>query len=164
MFNFSIRPATQADVTSILALTIDGIQVWGSHLTRNIQPWLDETCNVNHIASKLSKPHHAIFVAVADGKTVGTISLDTANDSSSHMGGLYCSLKKRGIGTALLQHVMDASLDLGYDTMECEIYENNVASLSLMKKHGAEYDHTESCAGVNYLTYKFNLAGMAAIS
>lgn len=157
MHNFTIRPAGLSDIPHILALTVNGIGIWGSHINSNLKPWLDEICCSSYIEKKILNPRHHIFMAEKDDVVVGTVYLNTENQQVAHMGGLYCALRKSGLGTTLLQYVMEEACHRGYGAMECAIYENNVPSISLMKKYGAFHTDTETYDGINYLTYRFDL-------
>lgn len=155
--NFLIRKATVSDAQCILELTIDGINTWGSEILPNLKPWLDMVSSINDMRTRLSNPENNFYVAEHEGSIVGTIYLTTDASETAHMGGLYCSLKKCGLGTTLLRHAMDEAISLGCSLMKCEIYEGNVPSISLMKKYGATYSLDEYWAGVRYLTYQFEL-------
>lgn len=164
MLNFLIRPAQKSDIPAILSLTTEGINTWGGHITSNLKPWFDEISCAAYVEAKIDNPSHHIFMAELDGKPVGTVYINTENENVSYMGGLYCSLKKCGLGTTLLKYVMDEAVSRGYTEMECEIYENNNASISLMSKYGAVHSHTDVYGGVNYRTYKFALSDMLVSS
>jgi len=163
MHNFTIRPALLSDVPAILDLTVDGIRVWGSHISSNLKPWLDEVCCSTYISSKINNPYHHIYIAENNGAIVGTVYLNRDNGEIAHMGGLYCSLKRSGLGTVLLQHAMNEAISHGYALMECAIYENNVASISLMSKYGAIHTDTEIYDGIKYKTYQFALEKSLAL-
>lgn len=163
MLNFLIRPALTSDVTTILDLTIDGIGVWGSHINSNLKPWLDEISCPEYVESRINHPNHHIFMAELNGNVVGTVYLNTENEKVAHMGGLYCSLKKSGLGTTLLHYVIDKASEYGYKYMDCAIYENNIASISLMEKYGAIHTDTEVYGDVNYRTYQFDFTKESAL-
>jgi ribosomal protein S18 acetylase RimI-like enzyme len=158
MLNFTIRPALTSDIDDILSLTSEGIDIWGNHIKPNLKPWLDEISCPSYVQDKLADPHHHIFMAELENQVVGTVYLNTSDGNIAHMGGLYCSLRKSGLGTILLNHVIQESIIRGYTAMDCDIYENNVASISLMEKYGAKHYATAQYGGVNYLNYVFDFA------
>lgn len=155
--NITIRPAQKSDSPIIRSLILDGISIWGKGLEPNLKPWVDVITTLDYIEKNIDSPHYRIFMAEYDGVPVGTVSVNFENTEISHMGGLYCDIKGHGLGTQLLHHTMNISSQHGYGKMECEIYEGNTPSISLMKKYGAYRTESSSVAEVTYLKYEFDL-------
>lgn len=151
--NFLIREVCPQDAEAIMSLTVDGIQTWGADILDQLVPWTEQICNLAYTEQRLNNAGYRSFVAEQDTKVVGTIYLNLEDADIAHMGGLYCSLKRSGIGTALLRRAMTESKNHGYSRMKCEIYSGNEPSIALMTKHGAVYSHSELYDGVEYHTY-----------
>lgn len=157
--NFSIRPAVPNDIPDILKLTYSGIHIWGEDIVDKLKTYhLDVTCSYADMTARFNDRNNLFFVAELDGKTVGTVYVNIENGETAHMGGLYCSIRGGGLGTTLLRHAMDQASNAGSHQMECTIYENNIPSISLMKKYGANYCAEEVWDDVRYVSYRFDLS------
>lgn len=157
IMNLLIRKARKKDAASILSLTIEGIQTWGEDILDKLLPWTEQICNLHCVEQRLNNPAYQSFVGEKNNQVVGAVYLNLEDADIAHMGGLYCSLKRNGIGSALLRKAMSESKDLGYSQMKCEIYAGNEASIALMTKHGAFYSHSELYDDVEYHTYVTSL-------
>jgi RimJ/RimL family protein N-acetyltransferase len=155
--NFLIRQANARDAESILSLTVTGIQTWGRDIWEELAPWTEEICNLIYVKKRLSNSHYKNFVAEQNEEIVGSIYLNLEDADTAYMGGLYCSLKRSGIGSALLHKAMDESKECGYARMNCEIYSGNTPSIALMTKNRAVYSHSELFDDVEYQTYSIKL-------
>jgi RimJ/RimL family protein N-acetyltransferase len=151
--NFLIRNACAHDTESILSLTMNGIRTWGEDILDKLTPWTEQIGNLAYMEQRLNDASYRSFVAEQNNQVVGSIYIHLEDADIAHMGGLYCSLKRSGIGSALLRKAMSESKDLGYSHMKCEIYARNEASIALMTKHGAVYSHSELYDDVEYRTY-----------
>ena len=152
MNNYCIKPATAEHVSDIHRLTLEGILIWGSDITENIKPWVDTLTEASFL-EKIQSDDYEFFVAEDDaGKVIGTINMNTA---TRHMSGLYCDVRGMGLGTALLNRTFEVASDYGFEDFECEIREENIPSISLMTKYGAEKTGANPIAGVNYVIYTF---------
>ena len=157
IMNFSIREARAQDAESIMSLTVDGIHTWGEDILDQLVPWTEQICNLAYAEQRLNNAGYRSFVAEQDTKIVGSIYLNLEDADIAHMGGLYCALKRSGLGTALLRTAMTESKNRGYSRMKCEIYSGNEPSIALMTKHGASYSHSVFFDGVEYHTYVMTL-------
>lgn len=155
--DFLIREACVQDAKSIMSLTVDGIHTWGENILDQLVPWTEQICNLAYTEQRLNNAGYRNFVAEQETKIVGSIYLNLEDPNIAHMGGLYCSLKRSGLGTALLRKAMVESKSHGYSHMKCEIYSGNEPSIALMTKHGAVYSHSVFFGGVEYHTYVFTL-------
>lgn len=152
MNNYRIKPATDKHLADIHRLTLEGIDIWGSDIAENLKPWVD-TITEESVLEKILSADYEFFVAEDEtGRVIGTINMNTA---TRHMSGLYCDVRGCGLGTALLSRTFEVASDYGFEDFECEIREENVASISLMKKFGAERIGINPVAGVNYGIYQF---------
>lgn len=160
--NYELRFATIADLASIQKLTVDGIQIWGWDIYDSLKPWAEICCSLAELEKKILSPENKCWVAVDNaGIVIGCVFLNVVE---RHMSGLYCSVRGQGIGSALLVKTLEFSSDAGFDHMSCEIYENNVASISLMKKYGAEKVSEDNFEGTVYERYNFPIEALNRFS
>lgn len=154
METYCIREATSEDAIAIHGLTIDGIGHWAADIYESLKPWVEATCSPEALAKKISSKDYTYFVSSdANGNIVGTAYLNTTD---KYMGGLYCDIKGQGIGTALMNRVFETASAHELDHVACEIYENNIPSISLMTKLGAVKHKSNPFDGVVYDEYRFS--------
>lgn len=154
METYCIREAVAADAPAIHELTIDGINSWAPDIYESLKPWVEATCSTEALAKKIAGNDYTYFVCVdGDEKVIGTAYL---NVGACHMGGLYCGIKGRGMGTALMHKVFEVASFYGLDHVACEIYEHNVPSISLMTKLGAVKYKSNPFDDVVYDEYHFS--------
>jgi RimJ/RimL family protein N-acetyltransferase len=132
---------------------MDGIHLWGEDILDKLVPWTEQIGNLAYFEQRLNDASYRSFVAEYENQVVGSIYLHLEPGDTAHMGGLYCSLKRSGVGSSLLRKAMSKAKDRGYSRMKCEIYAGNQASIALMTKHGAIYSHSELYDDVEYHTY-----------
>jgi RimJ/RimL family protein N-acetyltransferase len=154
MKTYCIREATGDDAKAIHELTIDGIGQWASDIYESLKPWVEATCSPEALATKISSSDYTYFVYVdGNDNVVGTVYLNTKD---KYMGGLYCGIKGKGMGTALMNRVFETAFNHELDHVACEIYENNIPSISLMTKLGAVKYQSNPFEGVVYDEYHFS--------
>jgi phosphinothricin acetyltransferase len=82
------------------------------------------------------------FVAELDGKIAGWVALSPVSDRCVYGGVAEGSLyvdpryQRRGVGSALLRHLIGQSEKAGYWTLQAGLFAENEASLRLLQKHG----------------------------
>lgn len=162
--NYIIRKAVPTDSAEILPLTIEGIQDWAAPVLSRVRLWMNEVCTLDYLQKRAVDPAYHVFVAVHDEEIIGTIYLNTSNEVNSYFGGWYCKYKKQGIGSALMKHVLNYAVELGCQSIECEVYAENPASIALMEKFGARQTSSLDYDEVPYLVYTFTLAENLKIS
>lgn len=154
MKTYCIREATGDDALAIHELTIDGISHWATEIYESLKPWVEATCSPEALAKKICSADYTYFVYIDDNdKIVGTAYLNTKD---KYMGGLYCSIKGKGMGTSLMNKVFETAFNHELDYVACEIYENNIPSISLMTKLGAVKHKSNPFDGVVYDEYHFS--------
>lgn len=88
-------------------------------------------------------PHAAVFVVEAGGGIVGRLSVarDT-HPASYHVADLglmvAASHRRRGIGTALLEHAVDWARDAGIRKLELHVFPHNEPAIRLYERVGFE--------------------------
>ena len=151
--NLLIREACVTDAAPIVSLTVEGIKTWGGDILDKLAPWTEQICNRTHVEQRLHDANYRSFVAEQNNKVVGSVYLNIEDADTAHIGGLYCSVKRCGVGSTLLRKAMSEAKNLRYTRVKCEIYSGNEASIALMTKHGAVYSHSELYDDVEYQTY-----------
>lgn len=153
---FKIRLAAVEDSPEILSLTKDGIAQWGADVLPLLKPWMDETCNLPYVQNRIQDDGYQVFVAENSNGIIGSVYLRPDKDNA-YFGGLYCAVQRQGLGTALLQHVLQMARNAQVDTMECEVYEENAGSILLMEKMGGQKTSSFYYDEVPYLVYTFDI-------
>ena len=150
---WTIRPATVDDAEAIEALRVG---VW-KHVYRGILPddyldWLTVTPeHVGQFREALGNPTSWRFiVAEAHGQLVGYGGVGPVNDydfpAASPDAGELRTLnvaipwQRRGVGSALLAHLHQALLDLGYQTAVLWTFRDNPAARAFYEASGWTYD------------------------
>lgn len=153
---FAIRPAVLEDASTILCLTKDGIAQWGKDILPLLAPWMNEVCHLAYVQNRIQDDDYQVFVAENSAGVIGSVYLKPTKDSA-YFGGLYCAVKRQGLGTALLQHILQAARDAKVNTLECEIYVENTSSILLMEKLGGRQTSSFYYDEVPYLVYNFDI-------
>ena len=155
MQSYRIYIAAPQQASDIHHLTINGIQSWGSDVLSNLKPWINNDCSEDNILHNLQSAEYIYLIAENnEGQIIGTINLNIA---TQYMGGLYCSIKRKGLGTALLKELIELAHLHQLPHFSCEIRDQNKASIALMLKHGATKHSTYEKNEVIWETYTFNL-------
>lgn len=88
---------------------------------------------------------YPIFVYVSDGRIAGWASIsayrpnrDAFRYTAEVSYFMHHDYQRKGIGSALLLHAMDACQNLGYKTLIAIILDKNAGSIKLAQKHGFE--------------------------
>jgi len=85
------------------------------------------------------------YYALVDGAVVGWADVQRLEaPRRSHRGnlgmGLLPEVRRRGIGSALLQAVIEHSKRIGIEKVELTVYTSNLAGIALYKKFGFEQE------------------------
>jgi RimJ/RimL family protein N-acetyltransferase len=158
--SYVIKYACADDIPSIISLMDGGIRQWSGEAFRKVEVWHRMACTVEAVTSKLRVCGEGFLVAYnADSSIIGTIFVEPITEKLCHSGGLYLSKEEqgRGLGTLLLQEAIAYASRNNYEEMDCEIYEHNVPSLSLVRKLGAELTYSKTFDSIVYQRYVFNL-------
>jgi phosphinothricin acetyltransferase len=88
---------------------------------------------------------YPLFVYEKEGRVAGWLSISAYRKGRQALAGAVeisyftdQNCRKQGIGSALLQHGIDACTELGYHTLLAIILEPNIASARLLEKFGFE--------------------------
>ena len=92
-----------------------------------------------------SRDQRMRLVAEIDGNIVGWVAVTRVSERPCYNGVLELAIyvdvaaRKHGVGTALLNELIEESERLGVWTLEAHIFEENAGSLALHKKCGFRY-------------------------
>jgi len=128
-----IRPMTADDWPFVKAIYTDGIQTGMATFETQSPDW--ETWNAGHLTS-------CRLVMQMDGQIAGWAALSGVSSRCVYAGvaevSVYVSsaFKRRGVGAALLQSLIEASEIAGLWTLQAGIMADNIASIRLHEKAG----------------------------
>ena len=91
------------------------------------------------------------YVAEDDGRIIGWADfIPFVRESLAHTSqlgmGVLKEFRGKGIGDQLLRRVVTGAIDRGSVRLELEVFSNNLAAISLYRKHGFEYEGTKRSA------------------
>lgn len=133
MQNWEIRnfkKENYADVARIYQTGIDGRNATFQKIVPTFEEW-----NQKYL-------HDCRFVVVEDGVTIGWAALLAFSKMPSYRGVAEISIyidpeaTGKGIGTALMAHIVEESEKAGFWTLQSLIFPENVASIALHNKFG----------------------------
>ena len=144
MNDFVVRPATPGDAVALTAL--------GREVSAEPERWLitdgdwrsvgDERRYLRAIRRSVDA---AVFVAEADGRIVGRLSLarDT-HPASPHVADLGLMVaaghRRHGIGTALLDQAVAWARENGIEKLELHVFPHNEPAIKLYERFGFEHE------------------------
>ncbi len=138
----TIRPARPEDAATLVALGSTVGREEGAWLL-NTSGWRSVTEERRYLRALKRYPHAAVFVAEADGRLVGRLSLARDPHPSSHHVadlGLMISAdhRRRGIGRSLLEQAVAWARDAGVRKLELHVFPWNEPALKLYEAFGFE--------------------------
>jgi phosphinothricin acetyltransferase len=137
MGDVSVRPATPDDAAVICAIYNQGIE--DRIVTLETLPRTPEERR-QWMAAR--GPRHPVVVAITDGQVVGWGSLNAFNPRPAYDNVADLSVyverawRGRGVGKALLQHVLGLARQIGYHKMVLATFPYNDAGLALYRRMG----------------------------
>ena len=99
---------------------------------------------IGFIESKLHAEREFMLVATLEGKHIGNCSLMSSGPYKrySHRCGVAIALYQEycgcGIGKRIMQSVLEAAKQLGYEQVELEVVSNNIGAIEMYRKLGFE--------------------------
>jgi L-amino acid N-acyltransferase YncA len=127
---FEVRPATEADAREMAELMAavaeerDGIAT---------EPPVD----VEERAALFARGARSTLVAVAGGRIVGMLHVESSRFGSGELGMLVDrDWRGRGVGSALLQAAIDWARGEGLHKLCLEVFPHNAAGIALYRKFG----------------------------
>jgi L-amino acid N-acyltransferase YncA len=137
MGDVSIRPATAADADAICTIYNQGIEDRIATLETELRTPAERR---QWLAARASR--HPVVTAVTDGQVVGWASLNSFNPRPAydHVVDLSVYVERawrgRGVGRALLEHVLGLARSHGYHKMVLATFPYNEAGLTLYRRMG----------------------------
>ena len=131
--NIIIREISDIDAREVLQIFEMGIETGNATFEKVAPTWNDWKAN-HHI--------HSRFAAEADHKIVGWVALSAVSKREAYKGVAEISIylhndyKGRGIGSAMMEKVIESSEQNGIWTLLAVVFPENIASVNLHKKHG----------------------------
>jgi L-amino acid N-acyltransferase YncA len=128
-----IREMLQSDSEGVLQIYKMGIETRNATFEKNVPSWQDWT--LNHL-------HHSRFVAETDSEITGWVALSPVSKRDAYSGVAEISIyihnahQGKGIGSVLMEKVIDSSEENGIWTLFAVVFPENLASVKLHKKHG----------------------------
>jgi RimJ/RimL family protein N-acetyltransferase len=137
-----VRRATPADAAALVALGREvGAEPEGWLITDG--DWRDVGDERRYLRAIRRTPHAAVFVAEADDRIVGRLSL--ARDSHpacTHVADLGLMVdaahRRQGIGSALLEQAVEWVRGAGVEKIELHVFPHNEAAIRLYERFGFE--------------------------
>ncbi|WP_281218068.1 GNAT family N-acetyltransferase [Nocardia gamkensis] len=134
----AIRVALPADVDGIIEL-LSAVAAEGKWI-RAEAPF-DTEAAARRILAMSGDEKHGVFVAEIDGSVAGTATVEfTARGVTSFAMMVAADQRGRGIGTALLDRVVEWSRDHGAHKVTLEVWPHNQAAMALYDRAGFEVE------------------------
>ncbi len=153
--SFSIRSFKPTDHRAVKTLYTDGLL--GGRLADN-----DTGFDIDDIQlAYLSTPGSHFWVAEADGDIVGTIGIQQLDAGVGEIRRLRVrpDCRRRGIGSALLQRVLEFCRDQGLLKVTLDTFIEREPALKLFEKFNFRHDKTRETAGKQLLFFYLDLYG-----
>ncbi len=134
--SFELRPCIPADADGVARVYADASAIWGTLQT----PFTP--AEVWRKRLQANEPgRNRMFVATVGEEIVGTCGLHLATSPRrphvSSMGmGLVRAWQGRGIGHAMMAHLLATAAGIGVRRLELEVYADNAPAAALYEKHG----------------------------
>lgn len=137
-----IRPLEKKDLPDVLRIYQLGMETGIATFETNVPT-----------AEQWDKGHHAVlrYVFEEDAKVLGWITILPISSRQAYQGvgevSIYIepSAQGKGIGAALLHHLMEQAKQQGYWMLQSSIFEVNEASIQLHQKAGFRLIGTRKC-------------------
>lgn len=139
-----MRAMTSHDWPAVAAVFAEGLEDRSATFETTVPTW--ETWDAGH-----SDEHR--WVATVDGALLGWVACSPVSSRCVYAGVLEHSVyvaraaRGRGVGSALLRHLITSTEDAGVWTLQAGVFPENVASLALHARHGFRVVGTRARVG-----------------
>jgi putative acetyltransferase len=135
MTDIEVRRARPEDVDALVDLFVAVVEE-GRWL--GTQPPVDRAAQRERFLEHVDgSARGASFVAVADDRIVGHARVDLAPYNVAGLGMMVdAQWRGRGVGSALVEAIIDASGELGAHKIALQVWPHNEAALRLYRRHG----------------------------
>ena len=131
--NLNIRTMEDADSEKVLEIYKMGIDTKNAAFETNVPSW--QEWNANHLG-------HSRFIIDVEGVAAGWVALSPVSKREAYKGVAEISIyihnnyRGKGLGSLLMQKVIESSEDNGIWTLYGVVFPENRASIQLHRKHG----------------------------
>ncbi|MBW3593951.1 MAG: GNAT family N-acetyltransferase [Actinobacteria bacterium] len=132
--SWTVRQATLEDLDGVFDVYAE---VAAERVHIGGEPPIDRDARLAKWREHFDRPHHVTFVAVADGRIVGSASITWAGASEIGMA-ILSEWRGKGIGSALLEALIAWAERDGSHKMELYVWPHNDAAIALYEKFGFE--------------------------
>jgi len=148
-----IRPATEIDAALLASLGRETFfeTFATSHPKNDMDTYLGEVFDVKKILKEFENNKTTFFLATLNGQGIGYAKLKgeevlktLGENSRAELERLYI-LKKwvgHGIGSALMQHILETAKKQGYKVMWLSVWEHNPKAVRFYQRFGFEFSGT----------------------
>jgi ribosomal protein S18 acetylase RimI-like enzyme len=129
--------ADDVDATMAMFATVVDEEIW-----LGTEPGFDRSARQERWLASIDDPAHLALVAVGpQGEIVGNASLSCAPYGVADLGmAVADGWRGRGVGAALLDHLVEAAPGLGAHKVALEVWPHNVAAIGLYRSRGFEVE------------------------
>lgn len=150
---YRIRPVEKSDRAAVVEILNQAIRS-GTQIAFLSEVSLEER---QHWFEDHQSPLHPMLVAEHDERVVGWISLSAYRPGREALRhtvevsyGVEASMRRKGVGTAMLRRILEEARKLGHRIVFAIVFDNNVATLTLLKKCEFEqWGHLPEVAELN---------------
>ena len=129
-----VRRATDDDLEGAIEVLV---AVAEERVHIGTEPPVDRDRRVRKWRERLTEEKGDMFVAIADGRVVGSADVAWAGVSEIGMA-LLPEWRGRGLGSALLEALIAGAEEAGSHKLELRVWPHNTAALALYEKFGFE--------------------------
>jgi RimJ/RimL family protein N-acetyltransferase len=138
---WNIRRAISADLVSVRDLIIEVAPPIFRHAgsSADIDRWLSTNADPEKIRRRLESAQSIVLIAFIGDSAVGTGYLDIRHAGEArfgYIGGLYCTLRGKGLGTAFMDTLSDHARAAGCCRLQLTVGADNYAMLAMVRSRG----------------------------
>jgi ribosomal protein S18 acetylase RimI-like enzyme len=154
MKDISLRQYQDSDQKTVWQLHIDGLNQTGSRLNN---PEYDQ--DILKIKETYLDNGGDFFVACLGEEVVGMGALKKVDDTTGEIKRMRVNInhQRKGIGTKILEKLLERAKDIGYKKIILDTSENQKAAKQLYERYGFKEFHRKPTAHIEMIFYEKNL-------